>query len=99
MRRYVIVGAMTAGLLSIAPAAALAQVSPMTGQPGAPANTCGMTGATSTPGNSASASGSPFNENGVAGQHYAGNPNTASLGSNSTVAVSQYDIACFNVTK
>ena len=73
--------------------------SPTTGQPGAPTNTCGNPGATSQPGASASAQGSPFNPNGQAGVVYAGNPNTASLAhSNSTAAVSQYDIACFKVT-
>jgi hypothetical protein len=100
MRRYVIVGAMAAGLLSIAPAAAFAQVNPTTGHKGAPTNTCGNPGATSTPGNAGSARGAPFNPNGVAGLHYAGNPDTSSLAhSNSTASVSQYDIACFNVTK
>jgi hypothetical protein len=73
--------------------------SPTTGQPGAPTNTCGNVGATTTPGGSANATGSPFNANGQAGAVYAGNPMTASLAnSNSTAAVSQYDIACFKVT-
>jgi hypothetical protein len=70
-----------------------------TGQPGAPTNTCGSPGGTSTPGASASSKGAPFNSSGQAGVVYAGNPMTASLGhSNSTVAVSQYDVACFQVT-
>src|SRR5215469_1783171 len=99
MRRYVIVGALTAGLLSIAPAAAFAQVNPTTGHKGGPTNTCGNVGATSTPDSSGSAQGSPFNPSGQAGTVYAGNQGTASLAhSNSTATVSQYDIACFNVT-
>jgi hypothetical protein len=66
------------------------------GQPGAPGTTCGSSNATSTPGNAANANGSPFNPNGQAGTVYAGNPGTASsLHANSTHAVSQYDIACF----
>src|SRR5690349_13456719 len=70
--------------------------SPATGQPGAPTNTCGSPGGTSTPGGSASSKGAPFNPNGQAGLVYAGNPMTASLAhSNSTAAVSQYDVACF----
>lgn len=74
--------------------------SPTTGQPGAPTNTCGSQGATMTPGGSASATGSPFNANGQAGAVYAGNPDTASLAnSHSSAAVSQYDIACFKVTR
>ena len=52
--------------------------------------------ATATPGNAANANGSPFNPNGQAGTVYAGNPGTASAEhANSTHAVSQYDIACF----
>jgi hypothetical protein len=73
---------------------------PTTGQPGAPAVTCGSPGATSTPGGSASAGGSPFNPSGTAGGVYAGNPGTASLAhSNSTATVSQYDVACLQVTQ
>ncbi len=71
-----------------------------TGQPGAPNNTCfTSTNTASSPGNSISASGSPFNANGTAGLNYAGNPDTQSLAhANSTHAVSQYDVACFQVT-
>jgi hypothetical protein len=69
------------------------------GQPGAPGTTCGSMNASVTPGNAGSASGSPFNPSGNAGLHYAGNPGTASLANaNSAHAVSQYDIACFQVT-
>jgi hypothetical protein len=69
------------------------------GQPGAPNTTCGSPGATSTPGKAADAN-SPFNPDGNAGMHYAGNPGTASLAhSNSPHAVSQYDIACFQQTQ
>jgi hypothetical protein len=65
------------------------------GQPGAPGTTCGSPNADATPGNAANAN-SPFNPDGNAGQHYAGNPGTNSLEhSNSSKAVSQYDIACF----
>src|SRR5690348_16041494 len=69
------------------------------GQPGAPGTTCGSPGSTQTP-PSDSAPGSPFNPSGVAGTVYAGNPNTASLANaNSIHAVSQYDIACFQLTQ
>jgi hypothetical protein len=72
--------------------------SPTTGQKGAPTNTCGGVGSTGTPGAAAVSQGSPFNGSGTAGTVYAGNPNTASLAnSNSTAAVSQYDVACFQV--
>jgi hypothetical protein len=87
-------------LLSVA-APALADKSlqsPSTGQPGAPANTCGPSNPT-TPGGSASAPGSPFNGSGQAGLVYAGNPGTASLAhSNSTAAVAQYDTACVQLS-
>jgi hypothetical protein len=80
---------------------ALANTSPNgPGQPGAPNTTCGSSDQTSsTPGGSVNAAGSPFNSSGQSGAVYAGNPGTASLAnSNSTKAVSQYDIACFQVT-
>ncbi len=51
-----------------------------------------------SPGSSSTAQ-SPFNANGQAGAVYAGNPDTASLAhANSSTAVSQYDIACFQQT-
>jgi hypothetical protein len=71
---------------------------PTTGQPGAPTNTCGSANPV-TPGSSASSPGSPFNSNGQAGLVYAGNPSTASLAnSNSTATVSQYDVACVQLS-
>lgn len=72
-----------------------------TGQPGASNGvTCFNLPTTMTaPGNSMTAPGSVFNPNGQAGTVYAGNPGTASLANaNSPNAVSQYDIACFQVT-
>jgi hypothetical protein len=89
-----------AGIAVAIPATAFADTSPNgPGQPGAPGTTCGSSAATtSTPGNSVNAN-SPFNPSGQAGTVYAGNPGTASLANaNSTHAVSQYDIACFQVT-
>jgi hypothetical protein len=100
MRKLVLLMLCLAALLiaSVTPAAATASVSPTTGQPGAPTNTCGPDNPV-TPGGSASANGSPFNPNGQAGAVYAGNPNTASLNhSNSTAAVSQYDTACVRLS-
>ena len=79
---------------------ALALETPTTGQPGAPNTTCFTSHATAqSPGGSAAAPGSPFNGSGTSGTVYAGNPDTASLANaNSTAAVSQYDVACRNVT-
>jgi hypothetical protein len=77
---------------------AAALVSPTTGQPGAPNNTCGPSNPV-TPGNAANSPGSPFNPSGQAGLVYAGNPGTASLAhSNSTATVSQYDAACVRLS-
>lgn len=85
--------AMASGALPVA-----AMVTPTTGQPGAPTNTCGPDNMV-TPGNAATSPGSPFNTTGQAGVVYAGNPDTASLThSNSTAAVSQYDAACVQLS-
>src|SRR5260370_42695800 len=98
MRKYIVVIACSAGLMMAAPASAWATVSPATGQPGAPANTCGTDNPV-MPGSSATATGSPLNASGQAGVVYAGNPRTASLANaNSTVAVSQYDAACVQLS-
>jgi hypothetical protein len=86
--------ALVAGTAGIAAGPAFA-----TGQPG---KTCGDPGATSSPGNASGAPGSAFNEDpgGVAGSVYAGSDGTASLAhANSPNAVSQYDVACFQVTQ
>jgi hypothetical protein len=49
----------------------------------------------STPGNSASAPGSAFNPNGVAGTVYAG---TQPQNSTNPHSVAQYDVACYQVS-
>lgn len=65
---------------------------------GQPSQTCLTAGAAMEPGNAASACGSAFNENGgIAGSVYAGNGISATK-ANSSHAVSQYDVACFQVT-
>ena len=102
MKRFIAKG-ITVILLAAALAFPLASPAfaiqnPNTGQPGAPTNTCGPDNPV-TPGNAATSPGSPFNSNGQAGVVYAGNPNTASLDhSNSTAAVSQYDVACVQLS-
>jgi hypothetical protein len=79
-------------------------VTPITGQKGAPTNTCPGTAGTPGAAGALTNPGSPFNggnpmmniPGGQAGNVYAGNPGTASLAnSNSTAAVSQYDVACY----
>jgi hypothetical protein len=68
---------------------------------GQPSQTC-LLGPTTAmePGQSASASGSAFNETGpgTAGTVYAGNGRTTSTPANGA-AVSQYDVACYQVTQ
>ena len=85
MIRKTIVGTALAVMLALVPgSAALA-----CGQPGA---SCGAAGATSSP--------AGFNTPGFvyAGTQYAGSEGTHSLVSGNAHAVSQYDIACVNVT-
>ncbi len=67
-----------------------------TGNTGQPNQSCGSSNAQMTPGNSASAPGSAFNPNGVAGTVYAGEQPQNSQNPNS---VSQYDVACFQVSQ
>src|SRR5258708_30189867 len=98
MRRFVLGLAGAAGMLIAAPLSAWEVVTPTTGQPGAPTNTCGPANPV-TPGSSVAAPGSPFNPSGQAGVVYAGNPGTASLANaNSTAVVSQYDTACVQLS-
>jgi hypothetical protein len=98
MRKLMTIALCVAALIIATATTASATVSPTTGQPGAPANTCGPDNPV-TPGSSASVPGSPFNVTGQAGAVYAGNPGTASLAhSNSTATVSQYDTACVRLS-
>ena len=98
MRKLILWLFCLAALLIASVTPALALETPTTGQPGAPANTCGPANPV-TPGNAASAPGSVFNGSGQAGTVYAGNPGTASLNhSNSTATVSQYDTACVRLS-
>ena len=69
------------------------------GTQGQPSQECLSSTAPSEPGNSPSASGSAFNENGgIAGSVYAGNGISATTAP-SDAAVSQYDVACFQVSQ
>ena len=107
------VGLMAAAALAVlalgGAGSASALVEPTTGQPGASGPLGGnhcfetneLTGVSAefAPGKSAE-SNSAHNPNGTASEHYAGNTGTKSLEhSNSTAAVSQYDISCVNATR
>jgi hypothetical protein len=87
-----------AALLAIGSASATAATNPSgTGQP---SQTCLSSTAPAEPGNAAAAPGSAFNETGPgrAGVVYAGNGISATT-AGSTHAVSQYDVACFQVSQ
>ncbi len=68
--------------------------SPGTG--GQPNQSCGSATASMTPGNAVNSPGSAFNPNGVAPSVYAGQQ---PQNSNNPSAVSQYDVACFQVSQ
>jgi len=91
-------GLVVGGLVMVAPMAASATPSP--NGPGQPGSVGVVTCQVYTAKNgSAVNSASPFNANGNAGLHYAGNPGTSSaMHSNSAHSVSEYDIACFQNT-
>ena len=73
--------------IGVSYALAFAANPPGTGQPNQDCEALGT-----HPGHAASAPGSAFNPNGVAGQHYAGEQPQNSKNPHS---VSQYDVACF----
>ncbi len=85
-------------LLAIGAASASAASNPSGS--GQPSQTCLSSTAPSEPGNAASAPGSAFNETGpgTAGVVYAGNGVSATT-AGSAHAVSQYDVACFQVSQ
>lgn len=82
---------LSALLLLVPLGSALAANPPGTGQPG---QDCAAVGV--TPGHAASAPGSAFNPNGMAGTVYAGQQ---PQNSNNIHSVSQYDVACFQVSQ
>lgn len=94
MRRFLIV-VIAVVALAIASAGAAANP-PGTGQP---SQTCLSSTAPAEPGHASTAPGSAFNETGpgTAGVVYAGNGRTTSTPANGA-AVSQYDVACFQVS-
>ncbi len=88
----VIVGLFAVGMISVA----FADPSPNgPGQPGAPGTTCGSPGAENSPPGLLT---DAFLN--IASLRYAGSPDTPSAeNANSIHAISQYDIACFQVTQ
>src|SRR5437667_244909 len=99
IKKIMAFGSATALVVSLATfgVAALAASNPNgTGQP---SQTCVTTvSAANEPGHASTAPGSAFNENGgIAGSVYAGEGISATK-ANSPHAVSQYDVACYQVT-
>ncbi len=78
---------------AIVVAGASAALADSTGSTGQPNQSCQQQ--PSTPGNAANAPGSAFNTDGVAGTVYAG---TQPQNSNNPSSVSQYDVACAQVS-
>lgn len=83
-------------VLVMALALASTALADSTGNTGQPNQTCGSSNAQMTPGSAVNAPGSAFNPNGVAGGVYAGEQPQNSGNPNS---VSQYDVACFQVSQ
>ncbi len=67
-----------------------------TGNTGQPSQSCGSSNAQQTPGNATNSPGSAFNPNGTAPGVYAGQQ---PQNSNNPNSVSQYDVACFQVSQ
>jgi hypothetical protein len=96
--RSFLIAALAAVVCAFAATGAIAASNPNgTGQP---SQTCLSSTAPSEPGNAATASGSAFNETGpgTAGTVYAGNGISATT-AGSPDAVSQYDVACYQVSQ
>jgi hypothetical protein len=97
MRKF-FVAVFVAALVVIGAGSALAATNPNT--TGQPSQTCLSQTAPNEPGNAASAPGSAFNETGpgTAGTVYAGNGISATKAASGN-AVSQYDVACYQVSQ
>src|SRR2546430_2460567 len=102
MQRLFVLAAIVAAAVGVMVAPAFA-ASPGTG--GQPSQSCLSNTAPMEPGHAASAPGSAFNEpsltnpaGGIAGQMYAGNGQNTNTPANAA-AVSQYDVACFEVSQ
>jgi hypothetical protein len=96
----VLVVALAFPATSLFAASALAASNPSPTGTGQPSQTCLSSTAPTEPGQAAGASGSAFNETGpgTAGVVYAGNGVSATT-AGSANAVSQYDVACYQVSQ
>ena len=94
MSKRIVLAVAVLVIMSLAVAGPALAASP--GTQGQPNQSCGSSTAPMTPGQSASAPGSAFNPNGQAGSVYAGQQ---PQNSNNPNSVSQYDVACFQVSQ
>jgi hypothetical protein len=94
MIRLIATGLAVVALVFITAGSAFAADPHSGGATGQPSQSCQAE--PSTPGHAASAPGSAFNPDGNAGTHYAG---TQPQNSKSPKSVSQYDVACFQVSQ
>jgi hypothetical protein len=95
-------GFLVGSLVVAAPTSAFAMGNPNTGQPNQSCQTVLLNGG-HTPGNTSSSPGSPFDEAGFGSQPNGGTGGNAYTAGNAhspntTNAVSQYDVACVNVS-
>lgn len=98
MKRAIVAMVLTAGMsvTAVLPAAAAANPAGS----GQPSQSCLSSTAPMEPGNAASAPGSAFNENGgTAGGVYANPDSQGGTSSGNTHVVSQYDVACYQVSQ
>jgi hypothetical protein len=94
VKRLIATGLAIVALASITAGSAFAMNPHSGGATGQPSQSCEAE--PSTPGHAASAPGSAFNPDGNAGTHYAG---TQPQNSKNPKSVSQYDVACFQVSQ
>ena len=94
MIKLIATGSAVMALVFISAGSAFAADPHSGGAAGQPSQSCQAE--PSTPGHAASAPGSAFNPDGNAGTHYAG---TQPQNSNNPKSVSQYDVACFQVSQ
>jgi len=94
MSKRIVLAVAVLVIMSLAVAGPALAASP--GTQGQPNQSCGSSTAPMTPGQSVSAPGSAFNPDGTAGGVYAGQQ---PQNSNNPNSVSQYDVACFQVSQ
>ena len=94
MSKRIVLAVAVLVIMSLAVAGPALAASP--GTQGQPNQSCGSSTAPMTPGQSVSAPGSAFNPDGVSGGVYAGQQ---PQNSNNPNSVSQYDVACFQVSQ